>query len=93
MNEEYDRKLMPDILQTTFAISLGAAYKSLNLVKNPPEGMATVISEVSRLLTVPPDAGKGFQEKAQAVADAWLDRGMELMQECKTAGETFTEGK
>jgi hypothetical protein len=35
----------------------------------------------------------GLQDKAQAIAGMWLEKGMILLSELKTAGGKFTEGK
>jgi hypothetical protein len=93
MADEMDRKIMPEFLQTAFAVSLGAAYKSFEMMMSPMESANKMFSEAKTLLSIPPDAGDGVQQKAEAVAGVWMDKGMTLMETCKTAGEKFTEGK
>ena len=93
MADEFDRKLMPDWLQMAFAVSLGAAYRSFEMMMSPMESADKMFSEMKTLFTLPPDAGDGLQKKAEAVAGVWMDKGMTLMEHCKTAGEKFTEGK
>ncbi len=93
MGKEYDRKLMPDFLQTGFAIWLGAAYKSMEMMKSPQESMGKVLSEMKSLFTVPSDAGEGLQEKVEAVASEWMRKGATLMEDCKTAGKKFTDAE
>ncbi len=94
MADEFDRKLIPEFFQTTFAVSLGAAYKSLEMMMKDPLGsMSKMMSEARSLLTIPSDAGEGIQKKAEAVASVWMEKAAAMVEECKTAGEKFTEGK
>jgi hypothetical protein len=44
------------------------------------------------LLSVPEHAGDGLQDKFEAMAGVWLQKGTHIVAECKTAGEKFTEG-
>jgi len=93
MADEFDRKLIPELFQTTFAVSLGAAYKSLEMMKDPLGSMSKMVSEARSLLTIPSDAGEGIQKKAEAVASIWMEKAANMVEECKTAGEKFTEGE
>ena len=93
MAEEFDRKIMPDFLQTTFSLSLGACFKSLEMMKTPQASFNKMVSEMKEMFSLPKDAGDGLQKKAEAVAAVWMDKGMTLMQTCKEAGEKFTEAK
>jgi hypothetical protein len=93
MAEEIDRKIMPEFLQTTFSVYLGACYKSLEMMKSPQDSFEKMLSEMKELFTVPPDAGEGLQKKAEAVAAVWMEKSATLMETCKTAGEKFTEAK
>ena len=94
MADEFDRKLIPAIFQETFTLSLGAAYKSLELMKHPEEGLGKVMSTVKDLVTVPAEeANGGLQEKAQALAGVWLEKSATIISECRSAGQKFTEGK
>jgi hypothetical protein len=93
MADEFDRKIMPDFLQTTLTLSLGAAYKSVEMMRTPAESASKMVSEMKSLITIPEDAPAGIQEKAKALAGVWMGKGMDLMTECKAAGEKFTEGK
>jgi hypothetical protein len=93
MADEFDRKLMPDFLQTTFAISLGAAYKSWEMMLSPVQSVSKMVSEMGSLVSIPSDAGDGLTAKAQALAAVWMEKGAALMQDCRTAGEKLTEGK
>jgi len=93
MSDELDRKLIPELLQTTFAVSLGAAFKSVEMMKDPIGSMNKMVSEARSLLTIPSDAGEGLQKKAEAVASVWMEKAAAMVDECKTAGEKFTQGK
>ena len=93
MAEEIDRKIMPDFLQQTFCLSLGACYKSLEMMKKPQDSFNVMVKEMKEMFTIPPDAGDGLQKKAEAVAGVWMSKGMDLMEICKNAGEKFTEAK
>jgi hypothetical protein len=92
MANEFDRVLFPGFLQDTFAISLGACYKSMEMMKSPQQSMEKMMSEMKALISVPDDAGEGLKAKAQAIAAVWMEKSATLMNECKTAGEKFTEG-
>jgi hypothetical protein len=93
MAEEIDRKIMPETLQTVFSLSLGAAYKSFEMMKSPSNSISTMLSEMKELFSMPKDAGEGLKGKAEAVAGVWMSKGMDLMETCKNAGEKFTEAK
>lgn len=90
MAEEIDRELMPDVLRKTFAISLGAAYRTVEMMKNPSKTVTDMMTEMRSLITVPPDTGSGISEKAKALAGNWMQKGMDVMEECRAAGEKFT---
>lgn len=92
MSKEYDRVLFPDFLQDTFAISLGAAFKSVEMMKSPQQSLEKMMSEMKTLVTIPDDAGEGFTAKAQAIAAVWMEKSATMMSDCKTAGQKFTEG-
>jgi hypothetical protein len=93
MAEEIDRKIMPEFLQDTFSIYLGACYKSLEMMKSPIDSVGKIFSEMKELFTIPSDAGDGLQKKAEAVAAVWMEKGATLVETCKSAGEKFTEAK
>ena len=93
MAEEFDRKIMPEFLQTTFSVSLGACYKSLEMMKTPQDSFNKMLKEMKEMFSLPADAGEGLQKKAEAVAGVWMSKGMDLVQTCKEAGEKFTEAK
>jgi len=80
-------------LQTGFEISLGAAQKSIEVARNPQDNAVKLISEMKTMLTVPEHSGPELQDKAQAMAGMWLEKGMTLLSEFKTAGGKLTEGK
>ena len=93
MADELDRKLIPELMQTTFTLSLGACYKSIEMIKDPQNSAEKVFTEVKEMFTIPKDAGEGLEKKAQAVAAVWMEKGATLMESCKNAGEQFTEEK
>ena len=93
MAEEIDRKIMPDFLQTTFSLSLGACFKSLEMMKTPQDSATKMFREMKEMFSLPKDAGEGLQQQAKAVAGVWMMKGMDLMETCKSAGEKFTEAK
>ncbi len=91
MTDEFDRKLIPEIFQSALTISLGASYKSLELVKKPRDSFDKVWREAKSLVTIPDDAGEGVQEKVKALAAVWMEKGASWVEECRSAGEKFTE--
>ena len=93
MADEIDRKYMPDFLKTTFSLSLGACYTSLEMMKSPQDSFNKMVKEMKEMFSIPSDAGDGLQKKAEAVAGVWMSKGMDLMEVCKNAGEKFTEAK
>jgi len=93
MANEFDRRIMPDFLQTTLAISLGAAYKGFQSMLNPTDTIATMVTETRSMFTVPEDAGEGVSNKIQALAGVWVQKGTTMVLDLKSAGEKFSEGK
>ena len=91
MADEFDRKLIPELFQSALTISLGASYKGLEMVKKPQDSLDRMWQEMKTLVTIPDDAGEGIQEKAKALAAVWMEKGATWMEECKSAGEKFTE--
>jgi hypothetical protein len=93
MADPFDPKLVPDLLRATFSVSIGAAYKGLEMLARPTESLPKVVAGVSDLLTVPEGAGDTLPEKLQTMAGVWLARGAHIVVDCKVAGDKFTEGK
>jgi hypothetical protein len=93
MADEIDRKIMPDFLQTAFTLSLGACYKSVEMMKAPQDSFNKMMIEMKELFSMPKDAPEDLKGKAEAVAGVWMSKGMDLMEICKNAGEKFTEAK
>ena len=93
MADEIDLRYLPGFLRQTFVLSLGAAYKSVEMMKSPQDGFTTMFGEMKEMFSLPKDAGEGLQKKAEAVAGVWMSKGMDLMEVCKNAGEKFTETK
>lgn len=93
MADEFDRKLMPEFMNTTFAVSLGAAYKGFEMLRNPMESLPKMVSEMKELVSIPEASGDSLQQKMEALAGVWLEKGTTMMADCKSTGERFTEGK
>lgn len=93
MPEDFKSDTLFGFLQTGFEISLGAAQKSIEVARNPQDNAVKLVSEMKTMLTVPEHSGPAFQDKAQAMAGMWLEKGMTLLVELKTAGGKLTEGK
>jgi hypothetical protein len=93
MADEFDRNILSGLLQTGLQISLGAAQKSLDMLRNPPESVLKVASELTSMFTIPADTGPELQDKAQAMAGVWLQKGVTFVSECRTAGAKLTEEK
>ena len=93
MADEIDRKLMPEFLQTTFCVSLGACFMSVEMMKTPQDSFSKMVPQLKELFTIPSDAGDGLQKKAEAVAAVWMEKAATLMEDCESAGEKFTEAK
>jgi len=93
MANESDRKFLPDAIQTTFEVSMGAAYKGLGAMLNPMESVPQLFSDMKSLVEIPVDAVKSPQDVAQAIAGNFMAKGAEMVRSCKKAGERFTEEK
>jgi hypothetical protein len=93
MADEFDRRIMPEFLQTTFTLSLGAAYKSFEMVRSPSESISKMVTEVKTMFTIPEDTPSGIQEKLQVIAGNMMEKGATLVTDLKAAGDKFTEGK
>ncbi|HVW08065.1 MAG TPA: hypothetical protein VHC90_05760 [Bryobacteraceae bacterium] len=93
MADSFDPKLVPDLLRATLSVSIGAAYKSLEMIARPTESFPKVVAEVTGLMTVPEGTGDTLPEKVQAMAGVWLARGAHMVVDCKATGDKFTEGK
>ncbi len=93
MAEEIDRKLLPEFMQSAFAICMGAMFKSVELMKHPQQSMEKMASSMKTLLTIPDDAGEGLQNKAQAIAAAWMQEGATIIEDCRSTGAKFTDTK
>lgn len=93
MADDIDRKIVPEILETTVSVSLGAWFKGVEMMTAPQESIPKVMTEVTALFTLPEYTGPGVQDKAQAMAGLWISKGMDLMESCRSAGEKFTKAK
>ncbi len=93
MAEELDLKVLPAAARDVLSISLGAAWKGFDAVIKPMETIPAMVTAARQMVTVPDGTEGGMKEKAEALAGVWMDKGMTLMNDCKVAGEKFTEGK
>lgn len=93
MAEDFDSKSVPGLLQAAFSVSLGAAHRGLEALGNPPAAASKMIGELESLLTVPEGAGPALEDKAKAMAGAWMTRGVMILSDFKSAGEKLGEKK
>jgi hypothetical protein len=92
MAENSQKNGLFGLIQTGIDISLGAAHKSIEMARNPPQAASKLLNDVMSMFTVPAHAGPELQDKAQAIAGVWMEKGMSLLSEFKTAGEKYKEG-
>ncbi len=90
MANEWDRQIIPALFQTGITISLGAAYRGLEMMKDPQKTITTMSGEMKELLTVPVDSGDGIEAKTKALAGVWMEKGMTAVESCRNAGRKFT---
>ncbi|HVY91468.1 MAG TPA: hypothetical protein VHA14_01920 [Bryobacteraceae bacterium] len=93
MADSFDPKLVPELLRAGFSVSIGAAFKGLEMIARPTESLPKVVAGMTDLLTVPEGTGDTLPEKVQAMAGVWLARGATIVVDCKAKGDKFTEGK
>jgi hypothetical protein len=93
MADEIDRKYIPEFMQTTFSVSLGACYRSWEMMMSPRDSFSRMVSTMDELFAMPPATAVGLIEKFDAVAGVWLDKGIDIVEDCKSAGEKFTDPK
>ena len=90
MGQEWDRQLIPPLLQTGFTLSLGAAFKSWEMMLHPEKAATALTAQAKEMVTIPEGAGEGVQAKAKALAAVWMEKGITAMEACRTAGRKFT---
>ena len=93
MADDSDIKSVSGLIQAALNVSLGAAHKGLEMMSNPPAAASKMIGEAGTLLTVPEGAGPALEDKAKALAGAWMTRGVMILGELKAAGEKLGEKK
>ena len=93
MADELDLKVLPAAAKDVLSISLGAAFKSFDAAAKPMKTLPAMVATAKQMVTIPEGTEGGIKEKAEALAGVWMDKGMDLLNDCKTAGEKFTEGK
>ena len=93
MAQELDLKVLPEVAKDALSISLGAAWKGFDAAIKPMETIPAMMNAAKQMITVPEGTEGGLKEKAEAIAGVWMDKGMTLVNDCKAAGQKFTEGK
>ncbi len=48
---------------------------------------------MQELFAMPPATAVSVKEKLEAVAGVWMGKGMDIIEDCKSAGEKFTDAK
>lgn len=91
MAEELDRKVMPSFLQDAFQIWLGAAFKTMEGMKQPAACMKDVVGEAKGLIEIPEDTPKDIQARAQAIAGNVMMKANEWVVALRSAGAKFTD--
>lgn len=91
MAENHNDNGLFGLFQSGLDISLGAAHKSIEMARNPPEAASKLLSDMVEMLTVPAHSGPEVQDKVQALAGVWMQKGMTLLAECKVAGEKYKQ--
>ena len=92
MADEIDLRIMPAPVQRMFVLSLGAAYKSLRMLGDPVGSLAGAAIEMKTLMT-PPASENGFTGMLEAMAGAWVQKGMTVISECEAQGQKFVGGE
>lgn len=85
-----ESKFLPDALQTTLHVSMGAAVNGINAMLNPMESVPAVLNQVKNLVDVPPEAATTPQDLAQALAGNFMASGAAMFQSCRKTGRRFT---
>jgi hypothetical protein len=91
MADELDRSIMPEFLQTTFALSLGACYKSVEMMLKPQEWVPNMFGDFKALFEIPEDTPHTWRGRAEAIAGNVMGKGASIVQECQTTGKKFTD--
>lgn len=93
MPQEVDLKFLPAATRDVISISLGAAWKSYDAARRPADTLPALLAAARQMVTIPADSAGGLQGNAEALAGVWMDKGLTFVDECKAAGEKFTEGR
>lgn len=93
MAEDFDLNSVPGLMRAALHVSLGATHKGLEMMSNPPAAASKMLGEMETLMTVPEGAGPALEDKARALAGAWMGRGLLMLGELKAAGEKLGEKK
>jgi hypothetical protein len=90
MANEWDRQLMPPLMQTGLTVSLGIAYKSIDMMLHPKKSFDDLSAQLKEMVTIPEDSGDGVEAKAKALAGVWMEKGMTAFEVCRKTGGKFT---
>lgn len=90
MANEWDRQIIPALLQTGITMSLGACYRGIEMMKDPQKAFHSMTAEVKEMITVPEDSGEGIEAKAKALAGVWMEKGMSAVETFRNTGRKFT---
>ena len=71
----------------------GSQLWGFDAVIKPMETIPALLEAAKQMITVPEGTEGGLKEKAEAIAGVWMDKGMTMVNDCKAAGQKFTEGK
>ena len=62
------------------------------MLRNPADSASKLFDEAKVLFTMPEDSGNTLQDKFQAIAGLWMEKGATLMTDFRNTGEKFAEG-
>jgi hypothetical protein len=91
MSDEWDRQLTPPLFESIFVVSLGAAFKGLEMIQQPQKSTEKLSEDLKEMFSIPEDAEEGLQEQAKAVAAVWMEKSATWIEEFKEIGRKFTE--
>lgn len=90
MQNEWDRRLIPELFQNGFSVWLGAAYHGMELMTAPHRALPELARHMRQLSTIPEHSGPDPLSQARALAEVWIDKSIELTLTCHATGQKFT---
>ena len=91
MAEELDRKVLPAFLQDAFQIWLGAAFKTMESMREPVSCAQDLVKEAKGLVEIPEETPKNLQAQAQAIVGNVMIKANEWVGAFRSAGAKFTD--